>query len=1026
MSDRSHYFVRCCVPSMEMLEPRLLLDGVPDIDLPVRGTPVDQWWEAHPFNPDSTNYDTNITHDGPVLDVADYGNSIQSAINALPAGGGIIQLAPGGVYGGFSITDRSGVHIVCEGGEATITGFNHLLGSQLMVDYGQFDSWLNTNDPAAWEAFRNPQSNFYFKNLTFDGGGTQLYSMMLRRVNDVVFESCTWQNYRDPGDRFHRGVICGAMGMDNVWLMNCHIDGDTPYALYLDGAHVSGVVNTTMSGNRRQGGLLYLTNDDFTEDVDGDGTYEWHEERNGKYIVIDGCEMVGGNAPSFAAMTSEYSLVQDNVCDHGINTFVSLDSRSGSSKPVSYEFYGNKILGNTLHDSFVAFVKLYNSGYLAAGPNDGVPLMGKYEVAHNTVDQLRTGTPFVSEAGGPIDGPNYVWDNTYDGVYHPGTPPSNQAPQVDAGPDASAQTQQTVDLDGSVVDDFLPNPPGSVTTQWAVIDAPTGGSADIADPSAVDTAVTFDQPGTYVLELSADDGELQAADQVIYTVTLPLASTPVISPAGGQYGSAVSVEMTSATSGATIHYTLDGSEPTAASPVYAGPITLTGLTQVQASAVAAGYAMSDVSSETYSFSLAAGLVSNGSFETDDGTGYPADWWNRASASRDQTVARTGSASLKVTDPDPSVQYSFQGVSLQPETTYTLRGYVMADLSSGQPAELLIRYADGAGIVSPSNTVVADTAGGWVELTTTFTTGATFGSFSRVDVLWGLAAGDVAWFDDVQLIGPGTTDEVAPQGEDAGTEPGNDRPDVVSGLRAVFSEDVSGSLDAGDLAITEADTGQPVDLAGATVSWNPADRTATWTLLTSLEAGYYDVAIASAGVADADGNALDGDGDGTPGGDLTWLLHVVLPGDATGDGAVDVGDLGVLAGHWNGPADWSGADFNGDGTVDVGDLGILAGHWGQSLAPPAPAAASADSEPAGPLAAETPLRVLANGDDPAGGDPLADPDASDALAVASGSIAGDLSARPTRSMNVPVETPASESATVDLLELTRLANPLAGA
>jgi hypothetical protein len=57
------------------------------------------------------------------------------------------------------------------------------------------------------------------------------------------------------------------------------------------------------------------------------------------------------------------------------------------------------------------------------------------------------------------------------------------------------------------------------------------------------------------------------------------------------------------------------------------------------------------------------------------------------------------------------------------------------------------------------------------------------------------------------------------------------------------------------------------------------------------------------------------------------------GDANDDGAVDVGDLGILAGQW-GQSDvgWAGGDFNGDGLVDVGDLGILAGQWGDGAVP----------------------------------------------------------------------------------------------
>jgi hypothetical protein len=54
----------------------------------------------------------------------------------------------------------------------------------------------------------------------------------------------------------------------------------------------------------------------------------------------------------------------------------------------------------------------------------------------------------------------------------------------------------------------------------------------------------------------------------------------------------------------------------------------------------------------------------------------------------------------------------------------------------------------------------------------------------------------------------------------------------------------------------------------------------------------------------------------------------LPGDANGDGMVDVGDLGILAANYGGSGkSWAQGDFNGDGLVDVGDLGILAAHYG---------------------------------------------------------------------------------------------------
>jgi hypothetical protein len=62
--------------------------------------------------------------------------------------------------------------------------------------------------------------------------------------------------------------------------------------------------------------------------------------------------------------------------------------------------------------------------------------------------------------------------------------------------------------------------------------------------------------------------------------------------------------------------------------------------------------------------------------------------------------------------------------------------------------------------------------------------------------------------------------------------------------------------------------------------------------------------------------------------LTLGASTLIPGDANGDGMVDVGDLGILAANYGGSGNsWSQGDFNGDGLVDVGDLGILAANYG---------------------------------------------------------------------------------------------------
>lgn len=87
---------------------------------------------------------------------------------------------------------------------------------------------------------------------------------------------------------------------------------------------------------------------------------------------------------------------------------------------------------------------------------------------------------------------------------------------------------------------------------------------------------------------------------------MPVAVAPqasaaaTFSPAEGTFTSSQSVELSTTTPGAMIHYTTDGTEPTASSPVYAGPITVGSTTTVKALTTAPGMANSEVASATYS------------------------------------------------------------------------------------------------------------------------------------------------------------------------------------------------------------------------------------------------------------------------------------------------------------------------------------------------------------------------------------------------------------------------------------------
>jgi alpha-tubulin suppressor-like RCC1 family protein len=89
-----------------------------------------------------------------------------------------------------------------------------------------------------------------------------------------------------------------------------------------------------------------------------------------------------------------------------------------------------------------------------------------------------------------------------------------------------------------------------------------------------------------------------------YTITLGTVATPSIAPAAGTYTTAAPlVSLTSATTGATIRYTLDGSTPTGASPTYTGPFTLDTTAVVKAAAFKAEWAPSAAATSSFTVDI---------------------------------------------------------------------------------------------------------------------------------------------------------------------------------------------------------------------------------------------------------------------------------------------------------------------------------------------------------------------------------------------------------------------------------------
>ena len=177
-----------------------------------------------------------------------------------------------------------------------------------------------------------------------------------------------------------------------------------------------------------------------------------------------------------------------------------------------------------------------------------------------------------------------------------------------------------------------------------------GSTAQYTGPLTVSSTRTIKAIAT------ASGYSASAVASATYTIQSQ-AAAPTFSPVGGSYSSAQAVTISSASSGATIYYTLDGATPATTAGgstlLYSSPITISATTTVKAIATASGFFASNVTSAAYTIAtggtgsinfgngfVGGGMVFNGSAAlngtrlrlTDGGTNESASAWYSAQAS----------------------------------------------------------------------------------------------------------------------------------------------------------------------------------------------------------------------------------------------------------------------------------------------------------------------------------------------------------------------------------------------------------
>ena len=166
---------------------------------------------------------------------------------------------------------------------------------------------------------------------------------------------------------------------------------------------------------------------------------------------------------------------------------------------------------------------------------------------------------------------------------------------------------------GSGITVTAPANGAQLTSPFSIVASATncGPSATTSMGYSIDGGHTVSEPAPFSVTVSANPGShalvikcsgQNTSGQVslsIHVVPPPAAAAPGFSVAPGKYATTQTVSLSDATPGAAIHYTLDGSAPSASSPQYSGPLSITASTVIGALAVAPAYSASKVVTASY-------------------------------------------------------------------------------------------------------------------------------------------------------------------------------------------------------------------------------------------------------------------------------------------------------------------------------------------------------------------------------------------------------------------------------------------
>ena len=560
------------------------------------------------------------------------------------------QTAPDAIFGSDTITTYAGngtPGYTGDGSKATVAEMNQPLGIAVYKGNLYIADRANgvIREVTSGGTISTVAGNYSIRNTQpYRGDGGPATSASLRDPSDVAFDSLGNMYIADYGDNVIRvvnattSVISTYAGTGTAGYNG---DGGTatlaalsgPYAIAVDGAnnlYISDNGNNAIREVTSKTGIINTIAGTGVSGSAGDGGLAVNAELNGP----QGLAFNTANKSLYFADNGNSKIRAINASGT-ISTFAGTGTAGNTSASGRAACTAGEATAANLSGVQDIVFDAWGNAYISNAFNFGAPygfaLVCKIDTTGTISVVAGTASDSYGGDGGPANNAamndpvflaidaasNNLYIDDYNNyrirkvAYNTGPHPTTTAVVCQPNP----QTQGNEATCTATVTPVVTGTEAPAGTVTFLIDGATTGTAESLNSSGDAVYATSSLAlGTHTIEASyAGDTNTNYASSIgetTETISKPMPTTPIFTPAAGVYSPSVSVTISDTTSGATIYYTIDGTTPatsvTGSTMKYTAPILVNKTVTIEAIATASGDNPSAVGSATYTIASPTG------------------------------------------------------------------------------------------------------------------------------------------------------------------------------------------------------------------------------------------------------------------------------------------------------------------------------------------------------------------------------------------------------------------------------------